>query len=85
MQGGSSTLLACSHPYPQLISYPNVDADPILVDFLVKYPPTSSLASSLGVSGSDLYTALREAKEQLPNWNLQGREVDVWKELGYIA
>ncbi|KAJ2924654.1 hypothetical protein H1R20_g12427, partial [Candolleomyces eurysporus] len=62
------------------------NADPILADFLVKYPPSSSSSSSLGVSPSDLYAALlRDAEDQPPNWNLQGREVNVWKELGYIA
>ncbi|KAJ2917985.1 hypothetical protein MD484_g2436, partial [Candolleomyces efflorescens] len=62
------------------------NADPILADFIVKYPPSSSQVSSLGVSASDLYTALlKDAEEQPPNWNLQGREVHVWKELGYIA
>ncbi|TEB24719.1 hypothetical protein FA13DRAFT_1738929, partial [Coprinellus micaceus] len=59
------------------------NADPILGEFFVKY---SKQARALGVSPEDLYTALlADAEKQPPNWNLQGRQVDVWKSLGYIA
>ncbi|KAJ7917216.1 glycosyl hydrolase family 92-domain-containing protein [Mycena leptocephala] len=56
--------------------------DPILAEFFVKF---SDHASKLGVSAQDLYTALlADAEDQPPNWNLQGRQADVWKEKGYI-
>jgi hypothetical protein len=43
----------------------------------------SDHASKLGVSAQDLYTALlADAEDQPPNWNLQGRQADVWKEKG---
>ncbi|EAU89835.2 hypothetical protein CC1G_06987 [Coprinopsis cinerea okayama7 len=59
------------------------DADPILGEFYVKF---HEQAASLGVSAVDLYDALlADAEKQPPNWNLQGRQVEVWKELGYIA
>ncbi|KAJ6582482.1 glycoside hydrolase family 92 protein [Mycena vulgaris] len=52
--------------------------DPILAEFFVKF---SDHASKLGVSAKDLYTALlADAEDQPPNWNLQGRQADVWKE-----
>ncbi|KAJ7214338.1 glycosyl hydrolase family 92-domain-containing protein [Mycena pura] len=56
--------------------------DPILAEFFAKY---SVHAASLGVSANDLYTALlADAEDQPPNWNIQGRQADVWKEKGYI-
>ncbi|KAF6741810.1 glycosyl hydrolase family 92-domain-containing protein [Ephemerocybe angulata] len=59
------------------------NADPVLGEFFVKF---ASHAESLGVSPEDLYTALlADAEEEPPNWNVQGRQVGVWKELGYIA
>ncbi|KAJ7115134.1 glycosyl hydrolase family 92-domain-containing protein [Mycena crocata] len=52
--------------------------DPILAEFFVKY---ADHASKLGVSSKDLYKALlADAEDQPPNWNLQGRQADVWKE-----
>ncbi|KAJ6613163.1 glycoside hydrolase family 92 protein [Mycena sp. CBHHK59/15] len=52
--------------------------DPILAEFFVKF---SDHASKLGISANDLYTALlADAEDQPPNWNLQGRQADVWKE-----
>ncbi|KAF7289771.1 Glycoside hydrolase family 92 protein [Mycena indigotica] len=51
--------------------------DPILGEFFVKY---SKQAASLGVSATDLYNALlADAENTPPNWNLQGRQADVWK------
>jgi hypothetical protein len=38
-------------------------------------------ASALNVSADNLYTALlADAEEQSPNWNLQGRQTNVWKQ-----
>ncbi|KAJ8488173.1 hypothetical protein ONZ45_g14058 [Pleurotus djamor] len=55
------------------------NADPILGEFFVKF---SEHAAALNVSASDLYTALlADAELQPPNWNLQGRQADVWKRL----
>jgi len=47
----------------------------------------SEHAEALGVSATDLYAALlADAESQPPNWNIQGRQADIWKELGeYIA
>lgn len=40
-------------------------------------------AADLNVSASDLYNALlADAEIQPPDWNLQGRQANVWKELG---
>ncbi|KAJ3533543.1 hypothetical protein NMY22_g7290 [Coprinellus aureogranulatus] len=59
------------------------NADPVLGEFFVKY---NKQARALGVSAQDLYTALlADAEKQPPNWNLQGRQADVWKSLGFIA
>ncbi|CDO77720.1 Glycoside Hydrolase Family 92 protein [Trametes cinnabarina] len=58
------------------------DGDPILGEFFVKF---SDHAASLGVSADALYQALlADAEEQPPDWNLQGRQVNVWKKYGYI-
>ncbi|KAJ7274823.1 glycosyl hydrolase family 92-domain-containing protein [Mycena rebaudengoi] len=58
------------------------NGDPILAEFFVKF---SDHAAQLGVSSKDLYAALlADAEDQPPNWNLQGRQADVWKEKGYI-
>ncbi|KAF9044979.1 glycoside hydrolase family 92 protein [Panaeolus papilionaceus] len=58
------------------------NGDPILGEFYVKF---ASHAKALGVSPEDLYTALlADAELQPPNWNLQGRQVNLWKQLGYI-
>ncbi|KAH8836162.1 glycosyl hydrolase family 92-domain-containing protein [Flagelloscypha sp. PMI_526] len=56
--------------------------DPILAEFFVKF---AKQAAKLGVSGNDLYNALlADAEKQPKNWNIQGRQADVWKEKGYI-
>ena len=40
-------------------------------------------AESLGVSPEDLYTALlQDAEVESPNWDLAGRQANIWKELG---
>ncbi|KAF5328370.1 hypothetical protein D9619_013241 [Psilocybe cf. subviscida] len=58
------------------------NADPILGEFFVKF---GDHAAALGVSATDLYTALlADAETQSPNWNLQGRQANLWKQLGYI-
>ncbi|KAF5373213.1 hypothetical protein D9757_010545 [Collybiopsis confluens] len=58
------------------------NADPILGEFFVKY---SDHAAALNVSAEDLYTALlADAEMQPPNWNLQGRQANAWKEFNYI-
>ncbi|KAL4261951.1 Peptide-N(4)-(N-acetyl-beta-glucosaminyl)asparagine amidase [Pleurotus pulmonarius] len=58
------------------------NADPILGEFFVKF---SDHAAALNVSATDLYTALlADAETQPPNWNLQGRQADVWKRLNFI-
>lgn len=41
----------------------------------------SDQAAALNVSADDLYTALlADAELQPPNWNLQGRQADAWKQ-----
>ena len=76
------------------------DGDPILGEFFVKYVLTSAVhapyaeslhdrfadkAAELNVSADDLYNALlADAEDQSPDWNLQGRQVNVWKSMGYI-
>ncbi|PPQ74974.1 hypothetical protein CVT24_010275, partial [Panaeolus cyanescens] len=58
------------------------NGDPILGEFYVKF---ANQAKSLGVSATDLYNALlADAEIQPPNWNLQGRQANLWKQLGYI-
>ncbi len=40
-------------------------------------------AAALKVSADDLYNALlADAENESPNWNLQGRQAGVWKQLG---
>ncbi|CAL1712499.1 unnamed protein product [Somion occarium] len=58
------------------------NGDPILGEFFVKF---HEHAAALNVSSSALYTALlADAEKQPPNWDLQGRQVNIWKKLGYI-
>ncbi|KAL0946279.1 hypothetical protein HGRIS_012530 [Hohenbuehelia grisea] len=58
------------------------NADPILGEFFVKF---HQHAAALNVSADDLYTALlADAEIQPPNWNVQGRQADIWKQLNYI-
>jgi len=58
------------------------NGDPIVGEFFVKF---REQAVTLGVSADDLYNALlANAENEPPNWNLQGRQAGVWKQLGYI-
>ncbi|KAI0081607.1 glycoside hydrolase family 92 protein [Panus rudis PR-1116 ss-1] len=58
------------------------NGDPILGEFFVKF---ADKAASLDVSADALYNALiPDAEDQPPNWDLQGRQVNIWKSLGYI-
>ncbi|CEL59327.1 putative glycosidase Rv0584 OS=Mycobacterium tuberculosis GN=Rv0584 PE=3 SV=1 [Rhizoctonia solani AG-1 IB] len=58
------------------------NADPILAEYYVKW---GSRSSELGVSNDDLYSALvTNAEKQPDNWNLQGRQTEVWKQYGYV-
>ena len=73
------------------------DADPILGEFFVKFvllPPFSqacltypfrfhNFTGTLNVSATNLYAALlADAEDQPPNWDLQGRQANIWKLLG---
>ncbi|TBU57549.1 glycoside hydrolase family 92 protein [Dichomitus squalens] len=58
------------------------NGDPILGEFFVKY---AEHAADLNVSADALYAALlADAEDQPPDWNLQGRQANVWKSTGYI-
>ncbi|KAH9934470.1 glycoside hydrolase family 92 protein [Epithele typhae] len=58
------------------------NGDPILGEFFVKY---AYQAAALNVSADALYAALlADAEDQPPDWNLQGRQANVWKSTGYI-
>ncbi|KAH6901837.1 glycosyl hydrolase family 92-domain-containing protein [Coprinopsis sp. MPI-PUGE-AT-0042] len=58
------------------------NADPVLGEFFVKF---HKQATSLGVSPADLYNALlADAEKQPPNWNVQGRQAEAWKQYGFI-
>ncbi|KAF9448478.1 glycoside hydrolase family 92 protein [Macrolepiota fuliginosa MF-IS2] len=58
------------------------NGDPIVGEFFVKF---REQAAALGVSADDLYNALlADAENEPPNWNLQGRQAGLWKQLGYI-
>ncbi|PCH36943.1 glycoside hydrolase family 92 protein [Wolfiporia cocos MD-104 SS10] len=58
------------------------NGDPILGEFLVKY---YEQAEELNVSTSALYAALlADAEDQPPDWDLEGRQANIWKSLGYI-
>ncbi|KDR66486.1 hypothetical protein GALMADRAFT_147907 [Galerina marginata CBS 339.88] len=55
------------------------NGDPILGEFFVKF---NKQAAALNVSPTDLYNALlADAEIQSPNWNLQGRQANLWKQL----
>ncbi|KAI0027681.1 hypothetical protein K488DRAFT_6457, partial [Vararia minispora EC-137] len=42
-------------------------------------------STKLGVNPADLYNALLASAENLPpDWNLMGRQADVWKVFGYL-
>ncbi|EKM57353.1 glycoside hydrolase family 92 protein [Phanerochaete carnosa HHB-10118-sp] len=58
------------------------NGDPIVAEFFVKY---HEHLDTLNVSATALYEALiADAEVQPPNWDLQGRQVNIWKTLGYI-
>ncbi|KAF8055357.1 glycoside hydrolase family 92 protein [Lyophyllum atratum] len=58
------------------------NADPILGEFFVKF---HDQAAALGVSAEDLYNALlADAENEPPNWNVQGRQANAWKQFNYI-
>lgn len=58
------------------------NGDPILGEFFVKF---QAQAASLNVSGEALYSALLpDAENEAPDWDLQGRQADPWKEFNYI-
>ncbi|PIL28599.1 hypothetical protein GSI_08641 [Ganoderma sinense ZZ0214-1] len=58
------------------------NGDPILGEFFVKY---AAHAVALDVDPSALYKALlADAEDQPPNWNVQGRQANIWKTKGYI-
>ncbi|KAI8996644.1 glycoside hydrolase family 92 protein [Trametes punicea] len=58
------------------------NGDPIVAEFFVKF---HQYATDLSVSADALYQALlADAELQPPNWDLQGRQANIWKTLGYI-
>ncbi|KAN0133092.1 Glycosyl hydrolase family 92 domain containing protein, partial [Lactarius tabidus] len=58
------------------------NGDPIVAEFFVKF---QNQAASLNVSAESLYAALLADAENLPpNFDLQGRQVDAWKEYHYL-
>jgi len=58
------------------------NGDPILSEFFVKF---HEQAAALDVSADDLYNALlADAEIEPPNWNLQGRQANAWKQFNYI-
>ncbi|TFL02330.1 glycoside hydrolase family 92 protein [Pterulicium gracile] len=58
------------------------NADPVLAEFFMKY---QKQAKKLGVSEKDLYKALlADAEKQPENWNIQGRQADIYNKLGYV-
>ncbi|OSC99282.1 glycoside hydrolase family 92 protein [Trametes coccinea BRFM310] len=58
------------------------NGDPILAEFFVKF---HEHAADLSVPADALYQALlADAELQPPNWDLQGRQANIWKSQGYI-
>ncbi|OBZ76244.1 hypothetical protein A0H81_02953 [Grifola frondosa] len=58
------------------------NGDPILGEFFVKF---HDHVDALNVSATALYQALiADAEFQSPNWDLQGRQANIWISLGYI-
>ncbi|KAI0672078.1 glycoside hydrolase family 92 protein [Trametes maxima] len=58
------------------------NGDPIVAEFFVKF---HEHASQLNVPAEALYNALlADAELQPPNWDLQGRQANIWKSLGYV-
>ncbi|KAK2466575.1 hypothetical protein APHAL10511_001437 [Amanita phalloides] len=82
IQKNEGWLPECRSSLSQLWIQGGTHGDPILAEFFVKF---SNQAAALNVSADDLYNALlADAENQSPDWNLQGRQVDVWKDLGYV-
>ncbi|KAI9068181.1 glycoside hydrolase family 92 protein [Trametes sanguinea] len=58
------------------------NGDPIVAEFFVKF---HDHATDLSVPADALYQALlADAELQPPNWDLQGRQANIWKSQGYI-
>lgn len=58
----------------------HLDGDPILAEFFVKF---QQQADALSVPADALYNALlADAELQPPNWDLQGRQANIWKTIG---
>ncbi|KAF8318019.1 glycoside hydrolase family 92 protein [Clavulina sp. PMI_390] len=58
------------------------DGTNILADFAVKY---HNEAAGLGVDINELYNALKSDGEiNPPEWNIEGRQVNVYKQYGYV-
>ncbi|KAI0649690.1 glycoside hydrolase family 92 protein [Trametes meyenii] len=58
------------------------NGDPIVAEFFVKF---HEHADQLNVTAEALYNALlADAELQPPNWDLQGRQANIWKSLGYV-
>ncbi|KNZ74745.1 hypothetical protein J132_06286 [Termitomyces sp. J132] len=66
------------------------NGDPILGEFFVKscrltFTRFHQFSASLNVSDDDLYNALlADAEIEPPNWNVQGRQANAWKQFNYI-
>ncbi|KAH9033368.1 glycoside hydrolase family 92 protein [Lactarius pseudohatsudake] len=58
------------------------NGDPIVAEFFVKF---QQQAASLNVSAESLYASLvADAENPPPNFDLQGRQVDAWKQYHYL-
>ncbi|KAH9919561.1 glycoside hydrolase family 92 protein [Fomitopsis serialis] len=69
----------CRGSLTQLYVQGGSNGDPILGEFMVKY---YEHAAELNVSATDLYAALlADAEDQPPNWDLVGRQANIWKTL----
>ncbi|EUC67499.1 glycoside hydrolase family 92 protein, partial [Rhizoctonia solani AG-3 Rhs1AP] len=87
IQGGSST----STPPPPPPTHKLESLTRIYTQTQIPFSPNTtsskwgSRSSELGVSVDDLYSALvTNAEKQSENWNLQGRQTEVWKKYGYV-
>ncbi len=73
----ASSYLLCA---PHADRFHDADGDPILAEFFVKF---QQQAEALSVPADALYNALlADAELQPPNWDLQGRQANIWKTLG---
>jgi hypothetical protein len=83
VQGGSSELLTASFELMILTETLRLDADPILAEFYVKF---KDHAKKLQVEPSELWDALvQDAEVESPNWDIKGRQAEIWKTLGTSA